>query len=106
MEGGLFDTTSDAALEMAFRYSMKIVQANRQILPRSRLSRVPLGSGNVEFLPPNDSFIASKKGEIKAQVVQKIEHRSNSHGSIKLDSLPNDSVWSGCNYRPTIGSVC
>ncbi|XP_046464667.1 glutamate receptor ionotropic, kainate 2-like [Daphnia pulex] len=59
--GGLFDTTSDPSLDMAYRYAMKMVQANRQILPRSRLSRVPLGSGNVEFLPPNDSFIASKK---------------------------------------------
>ncbi|XP_059352207.1 glutamate receptor ionotropic, kainate 2-like [Daphnia carinata] len=59
--GGLFDTTSDSAVEMAFRYSMQIVNANRQILTRSQLSRVPPGPGNVDFLPPNDSFIASKK---------------------------------------------
>lgn len=59
--GGLFDTTSDSALEMAFRYSMQMVKANRQILTRSRLSRVPPGTGNVEFLPPNDSFLVSKK---------------------------------------------
>ncbi|KAI9550316.1 hypothetical protein GHT06_007599 [Daphnia sinensis] len=59
--GGLFDTTSDPALEMAFRYSMQTVNANRQILTRSQLYRVPPGPGNVEFLPPNDSFIASKK---------------------------------------------
>ncbi|KAK4023250.1 Glutamate receptor [Daphnia magna] len=59
--GGLFDTTSDSALEMTFRYSMQMVKANRQILTRSRLSRVPPGTGNVEFLPPNDSFLVSKK---------------------------------------------
>ena len=41
---------------------MKMVQANRMVLPRSRLSRVPSGSNNGDFLPPDDSFTAGKKG--------------------------------------------
>ena len=60
--GALFESSSDPSLELAFRYSMKMVQANRMVLPRSRLSRVPSGSNNGDFLPPDDSFTAGKKG--------------------------------------------
>lgn len=60
IQGGLFDS-SDRTLESAFRYSIKTVQENRRILPRSFLSH-PTNDGKGELIPPNDSFIASKKG--------------------------------------------
>lgn len=60
-QGGLFETTSDPAIEMAFDYSMKTLDLGG----RSRLSRVPSTSpGSVEMLNPDDSFAASKKGYI------------------------------------------
>ena len=58
--GGLFDFHEgvDPMAEVAFRYSIERVNANRNVLPRSRLV------SNIERLPSNDSHYASKKGEI------------------------------------------
>lgn len=41
-----------------------MIQANRMVLPRSRISRVPAGVTGGEFLPPDDSFTAGKKGNL------------------------------------------
>lgn len=42
--------------EVAFRYAVERVNANRQILSKSRLS------AQIEKIPPQDSFHASKRG--------------------------------------------
>ncbi len=43
---------------MAFRYAVERVNSNRNILPNSLLS------AQIEKIPPQDSFHASKRGEI------------------------------------------
>jgi len=54
--GGLFDVT-DSKQEVAFRYAVERVNANRKILPDSMLS------AQLEKIPPEDSFHASKRGD-------------------------------------------
>nr|QHN69189.1 ionotropic receptor 8 [Sirex nitobei] len=52
--GGLFHPTDDKQ-EVAFRYAVEKINANRAILPRSRLS------AQIEQISPQDSFHASKR---------------------------------------------
>lgn len=54
--GGLFHPSDDKQ-EVAFRYATENINANREILPKSRLS------AQVEVIQPQDSFHASKRGE-------------------------------------------
>ncbi len=54
--GGLFDL-SESRQEVAFRYAVERVNANRKVLPKSLLS------AQLEKIPPQDSFHASKRGE-------------------------------------------
>jgi hypothetical protein len=54
--GGLFDL-SESKQEVAFRYAVERVNANRNILPKSLLS------AQIEKIPPQDSFHASKRGK-------------------------------------------
>ena len=57
--GGLFDL-SESKQEVAFRYAVERVNANRKILPKSLLS------AQIEKIPPQDSFHASKRGKKKS----------------------------------------
>jgi len=52
--GGLFDL-SESKQEVAFRYAVERVNANRKVLPNSLLS------AQIEKIPPQDSFHASKR---------------------------------------------
>ncbi|XP_051153675.1 glutamate receptor ionotropic, kainate 1-like isoform X2 [Leptopilina boulardi] len=52
--GGLFHPTDDKQ-EVAFRYAVEKINANRDILPKSRLS------AQIEQISPQDSFHASKR---------------------------------------------
>ncbi|XP_024943087.1 glutamate receptor ionotropic, kainate 2 isoform X6 [Cephus cinctus] len=52
--GGLFHPTDDKQ-EVAFRYAVEKINANRAILPQSRLS------AQIEQISPQDSFHASKR---------------------------------------------
>ncbi|XP_036138978.1 glutamate receptor ionotropic, kainate 2 isoform X3 [Monomorium pharaonis] len=52
--GGLFHPSDDKQ-EVAFRYAVEKINANRDILPKSRLS------AQVEVIQPQDSFHASKR---------------------------------------------
>jgi hypothetical protein len=54
--GGLFHPADDRQ-EVAFRYAVDRINADRTILPRSRLS------AQIERISPQDSFHASKRGE-------------------------------------------
>ena len=54
--GGLFDL-AESKQEVAFRYAVERVNANRKILSQSLLSAI------IEKIPPQDSFHASKRGE-------------------------------------------
>ena len=47
---------SESKQEVAFRYAVERVNANRNILPKSLLS------AQIEKIPPQDSFHASKRG--------------------------------------------
>ena len=53
--GGLFDMT-DTVQEIAFRYAVDRVNVRSDILPRSRLT------AQIERIPQQDSFYASKQG--------------------------------------------
>ena len=53
--GGLFDH-SDTVQEIAFRYAVDRVNADRDIMPRSRLT------AQIERIREQDSFYASKQG--------------------------------------------
>lgn len=53
--GGLFHPTDDKQ-EIAFRYAAEKINANRDILPSSHLS------AQIEKIPVQDSFRASKRG--------------------------------------------
>jgi ionotropic kainate glutamate receptor 2 len=53
--GGLFDI-SESKQEVAFRYAVERINSNRKILPKSLLS------AQIEKIPPQDSFHASKRG--------------------------------------------
>ena len=55
LSGGLFDM-KDTVQEIAFRYAVDRVNSIREILPRSRLT------AQIERLPQQDSFYASKQG--------------------------------------------
>ena len=55
--GGLFDMT-ESKQEVAFRYAVERVNANRKILTKSLLS------AQLEKIPPQDSFHASKRGTV------------------------------------------
>ncbi|KAK0084292.1 hypothetical protein PV325_007315 [Microctonus aethiopoides] len=59
--GGLFHPSDDKQ-GVAFRYAVEKINANRDILPRSRLS------AQIEQISPQDSFHASKR-ELGLQVV-------------------------------------
>ena len=48
---------SESKQEVAFRYAVERVNANRKILPKSLLS------AQIEKIPPQDSFHASKRGK-------------------------------------------
>ncbi|XP_047363582.1 glutamate receptor ionotropic, kainate 2 isoform X10 [Vespa velutina] len=52
--GGLFHSSDDKQ-EVAFRYAVEKINANRDILPKSRLS------AQIEQIKPQDSFHASKR---------------------------------------------
>ena len=54
--GGLFDMT-DTVQEIAFRYAVDRVNVRSDILPRSRLT------AQIERIPQQDSFYASKQGK-------------------------------------------
>ena len=54
--GGLFDH-SDTVQEIAFRYGVDRVNADREIMPRSRLT------AQIERIREQDSFYASKQGK-------------------------------------------
>nr|XP_033330108.1 glutamate receptor ionotropic, kainate 1-like [Megalopta genalis] len=53
--GGLFHPSDDKQ-KVAFRYAVEKINANRDILPKSRLS------AQIEQIEPQDSFHASKRG--------------------------------------------
>ena len=55
--GGLFDI-SESKQEVAFRYAVERINSNRKILPKS------LVSAQIEKIPPQDSFHASKRGKV------------------------------------------
>lgn len=55
--GGLFHPSDDKQ-EVAFRYAVEKINANRDILPKSRLS------AQIEQIKPQDSFHASKRGKV------------------------------------------
>ena len=55
--GGLFDH-SDTVQEIAFRYGVDRVNADRDIMPRSRLT------AQIERIREQDSFYASKQGMV------------------------------------------
>jgi len=57
ISGGLFDL-SESKQEVAFRYAVERVNANRNVLPNSLLS------AQIEKIPPQDSFHASKRGKV------------------------------------------
>ena len=69
--GGLFDMT-ESKQEVAFRYAVERVNANRKILTKSLLS------AQLEKIPPQDSFHASKRGK------QAPYFRVILHGSAKV----------------------
>lgn len=54
--GGLFHPSDDKQ-EIAFRYAIEKINSDRTILPRSKLQ------AQIEKIPPQDSFHASKKGK-------------------------------------------
>ena len=54
--GGLFDV-QESKQEVAFRYAVERVNSNRKILSKSLLS------AQIEKIPPQDSFHASKRGK-------------------------------------------
>lgn len=55
-EGGLFHPSDVNKQDVAFRYAVEKINANRDILPKSRLS------AQIEQISPQDSFHASKRG--------------------------------------------
>ncbi|KOC67292.1 Glutamate receptor, ionotropic kainate 1 [Habropoda laboriosa] len=60
--GGLFHPSDDKQ-EVAFRYAVEKINANRDILPKSRLS------AQIEQIKPQDSFHASKRGSVEIEVI-------------------------------------
>ena len=50
---------ADTVQEIAFRYAVDRVNSNRDVLPRSRLT------AQIERIPQQDSFYASKQGIIE-----------------------------------------
>lgn len=67
--GGLFHPSDDKQ-EVAFRYAVEKINANRDILPKSRLS------AQIEQIKPQDSFHASKRGESASTSFQSATKRS------------------------------
>ena len=61
VSGGLFDL-AESKQEVAFRYAVERVNANRKILSQSLLSAI------IEKIPPQDSFHASKRGTDTAKI--------------------------------------
>jgi len=55
--GGLFHPEDDRQ-EVAFKYAVDRINADRSILPRSRLT------AQIERISPQDSFHASKRGQL------------------------------------------
>ena len=53
---------AESKQEVAFRYAVERVNANRKILSQSLLSAI------IEKIPPQDSFHASKRGKITCVV--------------------------------------
>ena len=64
LPGGLFDM-SDSDQEIAFRFAVDRVNADRSVLPNTRLT------AQIERIPPQDSFYAAKQGERDSQSVEK-----------------------------------
>lgn len=60
--GGLFHPADDKQ-EVAFRYAVEKINADRSMLPRSKLS------AQIEKMSPQDSFHASKKGKVQQEPV-------------------------------------
>jgi glutamate receptor, ionotropic, invertebrate len=54
--GGLFHPEDDRQ-EVAFKYAVDRINADRSVLPRSRLT------AQIERISPQDSFHASKRGQ-------------------------------------------
>lgn len=61
--GGLFHPADDKQ-EVAFRYAVEKINADRAILPRSKLS------AQIEKMSPQDSFHASKKGTNTNKIIE------------------------------------
>ena len=72
ISGGLFDI-SESKQEVAFRYAVERINSNRKILPKSLLS------AQIEKIPPQDSFHASKRGKKIQYRNWYVQIRNNSH---------------------------
>lgn len=59
-KGGLFEA-GDEALELAFKYAIERVNADKKILPNTKLV------AKVERLEKADSFQASRKGKLSSK---------------------------------------
>jgi hypothetical protein len=70
--GGLFDL-AESKQEVAFRYAVDRVNSNRKILPDSSLS------AQLEKIPPQDSFHASKRGKNENRRNPKKSEKKKSH---------------------------
>jgi glutamate receptor, ionotropic, invertebrate len=57
--GGLFHPEDDRQ-EVAFKYAVDRINADRSVLPRSRLT------AQIERISPQDSFHASKRGQLNS----------------------------------------
>lgn len=77
--GGLFHPDDDHQ-EIAFRYAVEKINSDRTILPRSKLL------AQIERISPQDSFLASKRGENSAAKSNYNPHthtyRDEQHGLI------------------------
>lgn len=93
--GGLFHPSDDKQ-EVAFRYAAEKINANRDILPKSRLS------AQVEVIQPQDSFHASKRGEFHNRIrntrLRKISSRARSLArSFRISSDARSIIF--CDLR-------
>lgn len=87
---------ADTVQEIAFRYAVDRVNVDRDILPRSRLT------AQIERIPQQDSFYASKQGEKRKIVPQEVLKGSRGFVIVKilhfLKALPeySTSLRSSC----------
>ena len=52
----------DSDQEIAFRFAVDRVNADRDVLPKTRLT------AQIERIPPQDSFYAAKQGSIRTYI--------------------------------------